>query len=298
MGFQGITYLKGMMNRRQLLQNGLLGVGALALGQAVQTTAHVATGLAAEFQHSACRWCYNDVPLETLCERGQDIGLKSIELLGPDEWPVVQRHGLTCAVGNAPFISLTEGFNDRRHHARLQEGYFPLLRRAAEAGIPLIICFSGNRRGMRDDRGMDHCARGLAPIVAEAERLGIVMVMEMLNSKVSHPDYMADTTAWAVALADKIGSPNFKLLYDIFHMQIMEGDIISTIREFHPYIAHYHTGGVPGRHEINDTQELNYPAIIRAIVETGFRGYVGQEFVPTYADKLAALQEGLNICTV
>ena len=287
-----------MMNRRQLLRQSALGLGALALGQAVQATNRATAGQSANFQHSACRWCYNDIPLETLCERGQDLGLKSIELLKPEEWPVAQRYGLTCAVGTADFARITEGFNDRRNHRTLQAQYPALLQQAADAGIPNVICFSGNRRGMRDDKGMDNCARGLEPLVREAERLGVTLIMEMLNSKVDHQDYMADTTQWAVDLANKIGSPNFRLLYDIYHMQIMEGDVIRTIRDNQVYIAHYHTGGVPGRHEINESQELYYPAIVRAIAETGFTGFIGQEFIPTYEDKLAALQECLGICSI
>ena len=161
-----------------------------------------------------------------------------------------------------------------------------------------LICFSGNRNGLDDETGLDNCAVGLEPLVKLAERHGIVLHMELLNSKVDHEDYQCDHTPWGVRLSEKLGSPNFKLLYDIYHMQIMEGDIIRTIRDYSDYIAHYHTGGVPGRREINDTQELNYPAIMKAIVDTGFEGYVAQEFIPSYDDKLAALKEGVMICDV
>jgi hydroxypyruvate isomerase len=287
-----------MMNRRQLLGRSLLGAGAIFMGRAVQAT-QTALSPAAEFPllHSACRWCYQDIPLEELCERGQDVGLQSIELLQPTAWRVAQSYGLQCAVGTAEFISLTAGFNDRKHHRALQQGYRELLLQAAADGIPNVICFSGNRNGRTDEQGLEQCARGLEPLVKQAEELGITLVMELLNSKIDHRDYMADHTAWGVALVNKIGSPHFKLLYDIYHMQIMEGDLIRTIQDHSDYIAHFHTGGVPGRHEINAQQEINYPAVVRAIVETGYRGYLGQEFIPTYSDKLAALAEGLQICT-
>lgn len=287
-----------MMNRRNLLRKALLSTGALALGKAVRATSLANEGLEQSFQHSACRWCYRDIPLEELCERGLDIGLQSIELLLPEEWPLVQGKGLSCAVGTASFIKIPEGFNDRRNHAFLEANYRPLIRQAADAGIPHVICFSGNRNGQKEDKGLENCARGLAPLVKEAEAAGVTLVMELLNSKVDHHDYMADHTQWGVELVNKIGSPHFRLLYDIYHMQIMEGDIISTIRQYHPYIAHYHTGGVPGRREINSSQELNYPAIVRAIAATGYSGYIGQEFIPTYEDQISALEEGLWICTV
>ena len=290
------------MNRRQLLKQSLLGAGALALGRAVQ-----ATNMALPddkrfdgqpFYHSACRWCYNDIPLEEFCERAQDIFLDSIELLKPAEWEIIKRYELSCAVGTADFISITDGFNDKRNHRKLQKQYLPLIQQAADAGIPNIICFSGNRRGMDDEKGLDACARGLEPVVKAAEEVGINIVMELLNSKVDHADYMCDHTEWGVALTNKLGSPNFKLLYDIYHMQIMEGNIVNTIKQYSDYIGHYHTGGVPGRHEINSTQEIYYPVIVKAIAETGYGGYIGQEFIPTYEDKITALEEGVWICSI
>jgi hydroxypyruvate isomerase len=288
-----------MMNRRQLLRGSLLTAGALALGHAVRATGAALTPASElPFRHSACRWCYSGIPLEELCERGQDIGLQSIELLKPDEWPVALKAGLGCAVATADFIRIPDGFNDRRQHTRLQAQYPALIRQAADAGIPHVICFSGNRRGMRADKGLENCARGLEPLVRLAESAGVTLIMELLNSKVDHRDYMADHTEWGVALVNKIGSPHFRLLYDIYHMQIMEGDLIRTIQTHHTHLAHYHTGGVPGRHEINASQEINYPAVVRAIVATGYTGYLGQEFIPTYDDKLAALAEGLGICSV
>jgi len=251
-----------------------------------------------KIRHSVCQWCYNDIPLETLCEAAKDIGLQSIELLGPKDWPTLKKYGLTCALGNDHWVSLTEGFNQPKLHADLQKNYLELLPKAADHGIPTIIVFSGNRYGLEDAVGIDYCAQGLEPIVKEAEKLGVMVVMELLNSKVNHKDYQCDHTTWGVKLVEKVGSPNFKLLYDIYHMQIMEGDIIATIRENKDYIAHYHTGGVPGRNEIDETQELNYPAIVAAIQETGFQGYLAQEFIPKRADKLKSLRQGVQICSV
>ena len=201
-------------------------------------------------------------------------------------------------MGTLDGFSIENGWNEPENWDHLRGIYTKALPEAADHGIPSMIVMSGNRRGMSDYDGMINCAKGLEPIVKLAEETGVVLQMELLNSKVNHPDYMCDHTAWGVALAEMINSDRFKLLYDIYHMQIMEGDVIATIRKYQDYIGHYHTGGVPGRNEINDGQELNYPAIIRAIQETGFNGYVAQEFIPTYEDKIRALAEGIEICTV
>lgn len=246
--------------------------------------------------HSFCRWCYGNIPLEQLAEAAQEMGIKSIELLGPDEWPIVQKYGLTCAIANGSELGIPKGFNDKQYHGKLLKDFEALLPKAVDSGIKQIICFSGNRNGRSDEEGMENAAIGLEPVVKLAEKYDILITMELLNSKVNHPDYMCDHTAWGVGLAKKLGSPNFKLLYDIYHMQIMEGDIIRTIQQNQEYIAHYHTGGVPGRNEINDTQELYYPAIIKAILDTGFKGFVAQEFIPKGEDPLASLKEGVLIC--
>ena len=170
--------------------------------------------------------------------------------------------------------------------------------KAADAGLKNVICFSGNANGLSSAQGLENCARGLEPVMKVAAKYNITVCMELLNSKVDHKDYQCDHTEWGVALCEKLGSPNFKLLYDIYHMQIMEGDVIATIRKYKNYIAHYHTGGVPGRHEIDNTQELYYPAIMRAIVETGFKGFVAQEFIPSASDKLDSLRKSIAICDV
>lgn len=288
------------MNRRKAIRNTALGLGAISLSRAIGATeaADRAAGTTYQTKHSTCKWCYGDIPLEELCERGQDIGLQSIELTTVDEWPTLKKYGMTCAMGTLGTFSIENGWNDPGNWDELRKNYTRAIRDAADHGIENLIVMSGNRRRLTDLEGMINCAKGLQPMVKLAEDAGITLQMELLNSKVNHPDYMCDRTEWGVALTEMIGSDRFKLLYDIYHMQIMEGDVIATIHKFHPYIGHYHTGGVPGRHEINDSQELNYPAIIRAIHETGFRGFVAQEFIPTYEDKIKALEEGLRICEV
>jgi len=168
----------------------------------------------------------------------------------------------------------------------------------AKAGYKNLICFSGQRRGKDSETGLNNCTTGLKQLVGIAEKHGVTLVMELLNSKINHKDYQCDRSDWGVELCKRVGSENFKLLYDIYHMQIDEGDVINTIKKHHSYFAHYHTGGVPGRNEINETQELNYPAIMKAIVDTGYKGYVAQEFIPTWDDKLAALKQGVQICDV
>ena len=255
--------------------------------------------LKGNINHSVCRWCYNDIPLEPFLEQSKELGLKSVELLEPHEWALAKKNDLTCAVAtDFSFASIEDGFNDPANHEHLQKNYEGLINQAAEEGFPHVIVFSGNRRGIDDETGWEQCAIGLDPLVKLAEQRGINLIMELLNSKVNHIDYQCDHTPWGVAMVDKIGSPNLKLLYDIYHMQIMEGDIIATIQDFHEYIVHYHTGGVPGRHEIDETQELNYAAIMKAILETGYDGYVGQEFIPAHEDKMASLKQGMMICDV
>ncbi len=248
--------------------------------------------------HSACRWCYQSIPLEELVLAGKNIGLKSIELLGPDEWAVAIKHGLTCAMGYATDLGLNKGFNDPSLHEKFLKDYTANIPKAADAGLKNLICFSGNANGLSSEKGLENCARGLEPVLKVAQKYNITITMELLNSKVDHKDYQCDRTAWGVQLCEKLGSANFKLLYDIYHMQIMEGDVIATIKKNIQYISHFHTGGVPGRHEIDETQELNYPAIMKAIAETGFKGFVAQEFIPSKADKLASLKQGVEICDI
>jgi len=264
-----------------------------SLPAAPMSSPHVASS---GIHHSVCKWCYKDIPVEELARAGREIGLQSIELLDPVDWPVVQRHGLTCAMANGT-TTIPRGFNRLEHHAEFVPSMIERIRACADAGLPNVICFSGNRAGLADEQGLENCVVGLKQIVGEAEKRGVTVCMELLNSKVNHKDYMCDHTTWGVELVKRVGSDRFKLLYDIYHMQIMEGDVIRTIEENHGFIAHYHTGGNPGRHEIDETQELFYPAIMRAIKATGFNGFVAQEFIPT-RDPLASLHAAVKLCTV
>lgn len=248
--------------------------------------------------HSVCRWCYSAVSLDDLCKAAVKMGITSIDLMGANDWPTLKKYGLTCAMANGAEIGLTRGFNRTEFHDQLVANYESLIPKAAAAGLKNVICLSGNRDGLDEEEGLQNCATGLKRLLKTAEQNKITLVMELLNSKVDHKDYQCDHTDWGVKLCKTLGSENFKLLYDIYHMQIMEGDVIRTIKENAPYIAHYHTGGVPGRAEIDETQELYYPAIIQAIVDTGFQGFVAQEFIPRNSDPLASLQKAIQICDV
>ena len=296
-----------MHRRTFLLTTGKTAAITAAASLATRLQAAEAAAPAGRIKHSVCKWCYKDFSLEDLSAAARDIGLQSIELLMPEDLPVLEKHGLTCALVSNPTATTPAGvkvggieraFNRLEHHDTLVAAYEPHLKAAAAAGAKQVICFSGNRDGMDDEQGLENCATGLKRLLPIAEKLGLTLVMELLNSKVNHKDYMCDHTAWGVELCKRIGSENFKLLYDIYHMQIMEGDVIATIRANHAFISHYHTGGVPGRNEIDETQELYYPAIMRAIVETGYQGFVAQEFIPKRPDKLASLKQGVDICSV
>ncbi len=257
--------------------------------------------LRGNINHSVCKWCYPGLSVRELAAAAKSMGIRSVELLEPDEWPILDEFGLTCAMPFGPLVEgrnrLTDGFNEPGNHAWLIDGYRERIQQVADAGYNSVICFSGNRRGMSDEVGLEYCATGLAHIIQDAEAAGVMLCMELLNSKVDHQDYQCDRTRWGVELVKRVNSDNFRLLYDIYHMQIMEGDVIRTIRDNHDYIGHYHTGGNPGRHEIDESQELNYRAIMQAIVETGFTGFVGQEFVPARTP-LVSLQQAVGICDV
>lgn len=247
-------------------------------------------------KQSVCRWCYSKVPLDDLCKAAARMGLTSVELLSENEWATPKKHGLTCAVANGP-NPIAKGWNRRENHDAFVAESLRLLPLVKDAGIPNMIVFSGNREGLSDEEGAANCIAGLKRIMSRAEALGVTVIMELLNSRVDHMDYQCDRTAWGVQVVKGIGSERFKLLYDIYHMQIMEGDVIRTIRDHFAYIGHFHTGGVPGRAEIDETQELNYPAICRAIVEKGYTGYLGQEFIPR-GEPLASLERAVALCRV
>jgi hydroxypyruvate isomerase len=248
------------------------------------------------FRHSVSHWCFPHIPLPEFARAARDIGIASVELLEPAEWPVVQAEGLVCALARAPG-SITEGFNRLEHHRFLVPAFLERIRECAAAGVPNIVCFSGNRAGQDDEEGLENCVTGFKQLASAAEHAGVTLCLELLNSKIDHPDYQCDHTAWGVEVCRRVASERVKLLYDIYHMQIMEGHVIHTIEQFHPYFAHYHTAGVPGRHEIDAEQEINYRPIMRAIAKTGFRGFVGQEFLPL-RDPFTSLREAVELCSV
>ena len=293
------------MKRRTAIRSFVTGAVGLAL-----TDPLIACGnsnsrterLKGNINHSVCSWTYSFLPLDEMCVMVKSLGVKAIDLLAPKDWPIIQKHAITCSMCyTAGKISLTEGWNNPAYHGWLIQDFTEAIPLVAAAGYKNLICFSGNRNGMADETGLLNCADGLKKIMAMAEKHGVIIQMELFNSKIDHKDYMCDKSSWGVELCKKIGSPNFKLLYDIYHMQINEGDIIRTIKDNHQYFGHYHTAGVPGRHEIDETQELYYPAIMKAILETGYKGYVAQEFIPSgkeNQDKVAALKKAIEICDV
>ena len=260
--------------------------------------------------HSVCLWCYKGMTSADMAPAAKRLGLKGIDLLTPKEWGPLKEHGLVCSMTSHPDVKIEVGLNRREHHEKILKALREGINASAEAGYPNVICFSGNRHLPRkgrnaplegkisDEEGIKVCAEGLKQVMAHAEQKKVTVCMELLNSKVNHADYMCDTSNWGVELCKAVGSDRFKLLYDIYHMQIMEGDIIATIRAKHPYFGHYHTGGVPGRHELDETQELNWPAIMKAIVDTGFKGYVAQEFIPAKKDRIASLAAAVQVCDV
>jgi hydroxypyruvate isomerase len=244
-------------------------------------------------KHSICRWCYESMPLEDLCRLAVSLGYRGIDLVTPDYFPILKRHNLIGTM--TPTHAIEIGLAQKRNWEECLASIRQAIDATADAGFPNVICFSGNRDGIDADEGLRNCAAAIRQVVRLAEKRGVTICMELLNSRLDHPDYLCDHTAWGAELARVVGSERFKLLYDIYHMQIMEGDIVATIRANSGFIAHYHTGGVPGRHEIDETQELNYAAIIRAIAETGFDGWLAQEFIPT-RDPAASLAEAARIC--
>lgn len=302
--------MKHSSSRRKAIQQ--IALGSLVAGSLSFTTDKkeeplsenpIAIGLKlhSAINHSVCKWTYDFLSLEELCKVVKQIGFSAIDLLKPNEWPTVQKHGIYCSMCYiAGEVSLTKGFNNKLYHEQLVKDYLEVIPLMVKAGYKNLICFSGNRNGMDDETGLKNCLEGLQKIMPLAEKNGIIIQMELFNSKVNHPDYMADKSAWGVELCKRLGSENFKLLYDIYHMQVNEGDVIHTIKDNHQYFGHYHTAGVPGRHEIDESQELYYPAIMKAIVDTGYKGYVAQEFMPTgktTEEKVAALKDAVRRCS-
>ena len=302
-----------MANRRQAVKkivgaslgtamSGYLGANALgvnALGVNALGVNALCSNLssAGRIRHSVCKWCYGKVPLEEFCKSVKTIGIESVELLGPKEWPVLKQHGLYCALPNGAGKGIEKGFNDPIYHDELVKSYEEVIPLVAKAGYNTLICFSGNRNGKSDEEGLINCEKGLKRLMSFAEKHKVTLIMELLNSKIDHKDYQCDHTAWGAELCKRVGSERIKLLYDIYHMQIMEGDIIRNIREHIQYIGHFHTGGVPGRNEIDETQELYYPSIMKAIADTGYTGFVGQEFIPK-RDWFDSLKQSIEICSI
>ena len=288
------------IQRRDLIKTLAVGATTAFIGSGFTKleAQEVSNQLKGNINHSVCQWCYPDLSLDELCEVAKEFGLMGIDLIGPSGWDTLKKYDLVSTMCNGAEISLTEGFNDPQYHSELIENYTKHIKLVAEAGFTNLICFSGNKRGMDDETGLQNCVKGLQQILPLAEKLGVVIQMELFNSKVDHPDYMCDNSAWGIELCKRVDSPNFKLLYDIYHMQISEGDIIRTITDNHQYFGHYHTAGVPGRNEIDDTQELFYPAIMSAIVESGYKGVVAQEFIPKNENPLESLKNSILICDV
>lgn len=292
-------------SRRSLLKKMAVGGMAFAAApslNAFSTEKKIVKPIKGNINHSVCQWCVSFISLDEMCLWIKSMNLKAIDLIKPQDFPTLKKHGIECSMCYTDGkISLTEGWNDVNNHKWLIEDFKRSIPLVAAAGYKNIICFSGNRNGMDDETGLKNCITGLKEIMPTAEKHNVIVQMELFNSKVDHKDYMADKSAWGVELCKRLGSPNFKLLYDIYHMQINEGDVIRTIRDNHQYFGHYHTAGVPGRNDIDETQELYYPAIMKEILATGFKGYVAQEFIAKGGDnaaKMAALQKGIEICDV
>lgn len=293
------------IDRRKLLKRIAAGSFAVAAAHSLTPFEGIAgvddEKLKGKINHSVCWWTYNYMPLGDLCSTVKRIGFSAIDLVGPKDWSTLKQHNIDSSMCNGAEIGLTMGWNNKEYHSTLIKNYTEHIDLVSKAGYKNLICFSGNRKGMDDETGMKNCAEGLKKIMSHAEKSGVIIQMELFNSKIDHADYMADKSAWGVELCKMIGSENFKLLYDIYHMQINEGDVIRTIKNNHKYFGHYHTAGVPGRHEIDESQELYYPAIMNAIVETGYKGYVAQEYIPTgknNEEKVAALKKAIKRCDV
>ncbi|SDC61192.1 hydroxypyruvate isomerase [Algoriphagus faecimaris] len=285
-------------SRRESLKKVLLGGAALGGFSSFDWKDEMPLKLKGNINHGVCAWTMPDFSLDELCIAIKEIGFNAIDIVGPETWDTLKKHGVECSMCNGAELGIPHGWNDPQYHEQLIKNYSEIIPVVAKYGFKNLICFSGNRNGMDDEVGMKNCAEGLKKIMSLAEKHNVVIQMELLNSKVNHPDYMCDLSAWGVELCKMVDSANFKLLYDIYHMQIDEGDIIRTIQTNHQYFGHYHTAGNPGRNELDENQEINYPAVMRAIVETGYKGYVSHEFIPKSKDKLAALSHAVQVCDV
>ena len=283
------------IGRREVLKTaGMVVAGSVAV-QGVQPSGRAVTR--GRLKQSVSRWCYQKIAMPEFCRAVAAMGLTAIDLLEPADWQIAKDHGLTCSMGYGGGGSIRDGLNNLANHEPIVNNLIASMPKAAAMGVPNLITFFGNRQGRNDREAIDNCVAGLNRLKGAAEQHGITICVELLNSKVNHADYHGDRTPFGVEVVGAVNSPRVKLLYDIYHMQIMEGDVIRTIQQHHGHIAHYHTGGVPGRNELDDTQELQWPAICRAIVDTGFKGYLAHEFVPK-RDPLTSLREAVVLCDV
>jgi hydroxypyruvate isomerase len=290
-----------MKRREQITRRAVLALAAGAVGSLApvpeEADAQVAgKPLKGRIKQSVSRWCYGGIAIDVLCERAKEFGLVGIDLLRENEWEAVKKHGLLCTMAYG-IGTIPDGWNQTANHERLVAEAERMIPKVAQAGLPNIITFSGNRRGLTDAQGLENCVVGLKRVAKLAETQRVTVCMELLNSKRDHKDYQCDHTLWGVEVCRRVGSERIKLLYDIYHMQIMEGDVCATVRENLAYLAHFHTGGVPGRREIDDTQELNYARVCRAIAEGGFQGFVAHEFIPS-RDPMTSLRQAVQICDV
>ena len=285
------------LSRRTILKGAVSGVAMASVSSRSWSEQTVPVERRGRIKQSVSRWCYKEIPLDQLCAYAVQIGLKAVDLLNPEEYDMPRHYGLVCSMGYAGGGEIVSALNRVENHARIEEGFRKYIPLAAKAGVPNVITFSGNREGMSDAEGAKNTIAGLNRVKKIAEDNGVVICMELLNSKVNHKDYMCDHTAWGVQVAEAVNSPHVKLLYDIYHMQIMEGDLVRTIQENIQWIGHFHTGGVPGRHELDNTQEVQWDGVMRGIAATNFQGYVAHEFVPT-RDPLTSLRQAVDLCDV
>src|SRR5580658_4799983 len=285
------------LTRRTVLKSAISGVTVVSIPSMLRLQQNAPIRRKGQIKQSVSRWCYEKIPLEELCVYAAQIGLKAIDLLNPDEYEIPGRHGLVCSMAYAGGGEIGSALNRVENHARIEDGFRKNIPLAAKAGVPNVITFSGNRGGMSDEEGAKNTIAGLNRVKKIAEDHGVTICMELLNSKVNHKDYMCDHTAWGVQVVQAVNSPRVKLLYDIYHMQIMEGDLVRTIQENIQWLGHFHTGGVPGRHELDGSQEVQWDGVMRGIVAAKFQGYVAHEFVPT-RDPLTSLREAVDLCDV
>ena len=281
------------MDRRSFIKAGSAASIAAGLTAGESMAADKTYEVKGKLKQGVCKWCYGWVPMEEFASKTAALGIKGVDLVAPKDWPTLKKHGLVCSMTSSHGI--TKGLNRIDNHDECLAKIKKSIEQTSEAGFPNVICFSGNRKGMDDAEGLKNCVTALKQIVGFAEKKNVTICMELLNSKRNHKDYMCDRTHWGVELAKAVGSDNFKLLYDIYHMQVQEGDVIATIKESKDYIGHYHTAGVPGRHEIDTTQELYYPPIVEAVIKTGYNGYFVHEFRPKKKE-LETLAQAVELC--